>query len=161
MKKIIILMLAISTFAYGQESAITATGRRVILNEDFTWSFIEENTSEGFDFRKTHWGMNMEEVALSETLEKVESGSDDILMYNAKVSDYWKNDLYKDDYSKWGFAVSYGHYVKYASWETDKTEVDISLSGENFSVRHSIDYTSIELKDLQESTASNNAIEDL
>lgn len=75
--------------------------------------------------------------------------------------DYWKNDLYKDDYSQWGFAISYGHYVKYATWENDKTEIEISITGENFDISHKIDYSSVELKDLKESANTTSAIEDL
>jgi len=30
---------------------------------------------------------------------------------------FWKNDLYKDDYSHWGTAISLGHLVYLSSWE--------------------------------------------
>lgn len=215
MKKLIILLLTASTFVYSQETAITTTGKRVTLNDDYTWSYIEESTTESFDFRKTFWGMSKEEVKSSETATPYGEKSDYTLMYLSNISDldcvivyfftnnlltggryyftekhsndndylsdyenmkellskkygtpstdneYWKDDLYKDDYSSWGFAVSYGHYVRYAGWESDKTDIEIVISGENFSIRHQIDYYSVEFKDMKEEAYTKEALDEL
>ncbi len=49
----------------------------------------------------------------------------------------------------------------YASWDTDITEIEISLGGENYNISHKIDYSSVELKDLQQTAFTDNALEDL
>ncbi|QEN05205.1 hypothetical protein EW093_10935 [Thiospirochaeta perfilievii] len=157
----------------------------------------------------------MEEVASIETMEKLESGSDKVLMFNGNISgldcvivyfftndlltggryyftekhsnkndylidfnnmeelltkkygepteedDFWKNDLYKDDYQYRGMAISMGHYVKYATWEGDETDIEISITGENYSISHQIDYTSVELKDMKEAAFEGEAMDEL
>lgn len=214
MKRIILLMM-VSTIIYGQETAITTSGKRVQLNEDFTWSYVESTETETKDFRKTTWGMTMEEVKAVETATPYGDESDDVLMFLGEISElecvivyfftnnlltggryyftekhsndndylsdyetmkellskkygkpstddeYWKDDLYKDDYSSWGFAVSYGHYVRYAGWESDKTDIEIVISGENFSIRHQIDYMSVELADMKEEAYEKEALDEL
>lgn len=62
----------------------------------------------------------------------------------------WKNDLYKDDYSCWGFAISLGHLNFYSTWVTEETGITNDLYGENFSVNCIIDYTSKKLIHLRE-----------
>lgn len=61
----------------------------------------------------------------------------------------WKNDLYKDDYSQWGFAISLGHLMYYSIWETDKTDIIFSLYGDNYKLNTVIEYSSIELKEFE------------
>jgi hypothetical protein len=52
--------------------AITSDGKEVVLRDDSTWLYTDEERSVGdashIDFRKTKWGMNMEEVARVEDL---------------------------------------------------------------------------------------------
>ena len=67
-----------------------------------------------------------------------------------KDNKIWKNDLYQDDYSQWGFAVSLGHLLYYSTWETEKSEITIMLSGENYKTQLMIEYESIELKGFKE-----------
>lgn len=62
----------------------------------------------------------------------------------------WKNDLYQDDYSQWGFAVSLGHLLYYSTWETEKSEITVMLSGENYKTQLMIEYESVELKEFKE-----------
>jgi len=72
--------------------------------------------------------------------------------YGVPKSDdsYWRNDLYKSDYSEWGFAVSLGHLTYSADWETESTEISLILSGENYKIRLVTEYTSKQLKSLEE-----------
>lgn len=44
----------------------------------------------------------------------------------------WVDDLYKDEPSRYGFAVSYGHLKYFSRWDLDKTIVGGMLSGDNF-----------------------------
>lgn len=53
----------------------------------------------------------------------------------------WLNDEYKDDYSKWGLAVSLGHLEYNAIWNMDETEIMLRLFGENNEVKLVADYT--------------------
>jgi hypothetical protein len=72
--------------------------------------------------------------------------------YGAAKSDdsYWRNDLYKTDYSEWGFAVSLGHLTYSADWETESTEISLILSGENYKINLATEYTSKQFKSLEE-----------
>ena len=54
----------------------------------------------------------------------------------------WKNDLYKDDPDNWGMAVATGEMYCFANWETESTDISIQLWGDNFEIKHIIDYTS-------------------
>jgi hypothetical protein len=48
---------------------------------------------------------------------------------------YWKNDLYKDNPQKWGFAISLGHLIYGTIWENDRSKLFIDLSGENYKIQ--------------------------
>jgi hypothetical protein len=54
----------------------------------------------------------------------------------------WRNDLYKDDEAQHGFAVSLGHLVYEATWETKTTDIDLQLFGDNYEIHLFADYTS-------------------
>lgn len=54
----------------------------------------------------------------------------------------WRNDLYKDDEAQHGFAVSLGHLVYEATWETKTTDIDLKLFGDNYQIHLFADYTS-------------------
>ncbi len=62
----------------------------------------------------------------------------------------WKNDLYKDDRSHRGFAVSLGHLVCFATWETQDTDIFLVLRGDNYDIDLVLEYTSKELTGLEE-----------
>jgi len=69
-------------------------------------------------------------------------------------SDYeeivWLDDLYQDDPSHWGFAISVGDLIYQSFWKTDKTEIAMRLSGDNYEIRLLIKYFSKKLKHLEE-----------
>jgi len=60
---------------------------------------------------------------------------------------FWKNDLFKDDKSKWGMAISVGHLVYGVQWETPTTKITLKLSGDNYKIMLIIAYDSKELKE--------------
>lgn len=62
----------------------------------------------------------------------------------------WFNDLYKDDYQQWGFAISLGHLSYNSSWRTPKTKIDLVLSGDNYEISLVIEYTSNQFKGMEE-----------
>lgn len=72
---------------------------------------------------------------------------------------FWKNDLYKDDYSDWGMAISVGHLAYFSSWETQDTEIDSMLAGENFRINCIVEYCSKELKDIEKKAEEKKALE--
>lgn len=56
-------------------------------------------------------------------------------------NDVWKNDLYKDDKSKWGFAAACGHVSFFRYWKADDgSEIYILLRGDNFETSTTILY---------------------
>ena len=165
-------------------------------------------------FRKTIWGMSIEEVKISESLKKFKQGKDVLFFYGATIAlknmtiwyhfidnqlvragyllkesyinknhyidDYeyfkkiltekygrpktdetfWKNELFKDNYSDWGRAVSIGHLAYRSVWETPCTEIVLGLTGDNFGIGCLVAYTGknfvklIEKKQKQENSAS-------
>jgi hypothetical protein len=72
--------------------------------------------------------------------------------YGKPISDehYWRDKLYQDDFSKWGFAVSLGHLTYYSKWETERSTVFLGLSGENYKVNLVTEYKSKQLASLEE-----------
>jgi hypothetical protein len=52
----------------------------------------------------------------------------------------WKDSLYKDDPQKYGFAVSLGHLVYGATWETPETNIMVMLSGDNYKINLEVNY---------------------
>ncbi len=61
----------------------------------------------------------------------------------------WRGDTFKDEPSRYGMAVVTGNLVYVASWQTEETKIQLVLSGEDFDARLSIDYTSIELEEME------------
>ena len=186
-----------ATISVADEIAYTTSGKKVLLKDDGTWSYVKESSEDKnkFDFRKTTWGMSKEQVKLSEDIKPV-AEEKDLLMYETEVlhmkcyiaykfvgnilatviykfidrhsnendyiSDYsnvkvalnkkygtpefddinWKNDLFADEPSRYGFAVSLGHLVYQSKWETDSTDIILSLDGENYEIDHAALYYS-------------------
>jgi hypothetical protein len=62
--------------------------------------------------------------------------------YGTPVKDdnLWRNELYKSDPAEWGMAVSVGHLIYKASWETDRTTIMTGLRGDNFQITHGVIY---------------------
>lgn len=71
--------------------------------------------------------------------------------YGEPVDDktYWKNDLYKNDYQDWGMALAVGHLSKYSNWKFSDTEVWLSITGDNYEISHSAEYSSVKLAGLE------------
>lgn len=61
----------------------------------------------------------------------------------------WRDDLYKDDIQKWGFAVSLGDLYYFSDWQTQKTDIDLMLSGENYKISLVVEYDSKQFKGLE------------
>jgi hypothetical protein len=61
----------------------------------------------------------------------------------------WKNNLYKDDPTNWGLAVSMGHLTFSTLWANEKTNVVEFLSGDNFDIKFGVGYSSIEYSGLE------------
>lgn len=57
---------------------------------------------------------------------------------------FWFDDLYKDDPSDWGLAVSIGHLTQIATFETEEADIGVILKGDNYSVDLVIEYISKE-----------------
>ena len=58
------------------------------------------------------------------------------------VEDYeWLNDLYRDDISEWGFAVSLGHLKYYANWKFSNGSIFTVLKGDNYKISHIVRYS--------------------
>jgi hypothetical protein len=72
--------------------------------------------------------------------------------YGKPVSDtiHWKDNLYKSDPSHWGMAVAVGHMVKFTRWENPRTIIILYLTGDNFEIDLGIEYSSKELRALEE-----------
>jgi hypothetical protein len=63
---------------------------------------------------------------------------------------FWKNDLYKNNPNDWGMAVAVGHLVKFSDWETPTTLIILRLTGDNFKIQLGIEYSSKELRSLEQ-----------
>ena len=72
---------------------------------------------------------------------------------------FWKNDLYKDDYSRWGTAISLGHLIYFSSWETEDTEINNMLMGENYDISCIVEYSSKNLKEIEKKAKEKKALE--
>jgi len=55
----------------------------------------------------------------------------------------WMNPTHKDDYSKWGLAVSLGHLEYSAIWNFPETEIVLRLFGKNNEISLMAEYTGI------------------
>ncbi len=64
-----------------------------------------------------------------------------------KENTYWKNDLYKNDYSDWGLAISIGHLAFFSSWKINDMNIFLFLRGDNYKISCGIEYDSDKFKD--------------
>jgi len=58
----------------------------------------------------------------------------------------WRNDLYKEDYSNWGLAVSLGHLEYGSLWKNQEVEIFLSLSGENNKLSLKTEYKGLRIR---------------
>lgn len=52
----------------------------------------------------------------------------------------WRNELLRDQRTRWGDAVAAGHLVYYAEWRTGDTEVVMTLKSERLQISHEVVY---------------------
>ncbi|MDP8206716.1 MAG: hypothetical protein P9L92_08655 [Candidatus Electryonea clarkiae] len=85
-----------------------------------------------------------------------------IKKYGNPVQDdsIWKNDLYKDDYSDWGTAISIGHLVYFSNWKTNDTEISNMLMGENYDLSCIVEYCSINFKEIEKKAQDKKALDE-
>ncbi|MDG5816662.1 hypothetical protein QA601_16310 [Chitinispirillales bacterium ANBcel5] len=212
------VLLCLAAAAQGQITATTSDGRSVVLNEDGTWSFAQEETTDKAAelneesesqpaetasraeessseappqspaatnaFRNAKWLMSPEQVKDSETAT-LERETENTLVYdvtihgikstltymfsddqltsircnfnyshsnpnryykdfeslkNKLISDYgnpqedeqnWQNDMYRDNTSRWGFAIGVGFLSCKTQWHTDDASITLTISGAN------------------------------
>lgn len=72
----------------------------------------------------------------------------------------WSDDLYKEDTSKYGFAVSLGHLMLGTNFEDEVTKIFHLLKGNDYKVSHFIDYSSLELISLEKELRRNKIMND-
>lgn len=80
--------------------------------------------------------------------------------YSNKDDAFWLNDLYKDDVQQRGFAISLGQLFYQSNWPTQKTNIDLLLSGENYKISLVIEYVSKQFKNLEEKLKEKNTLKD-
>jgi hypothetical protein len=131
-----------------------------ISGKDFAciYTFLEDKLyNSGYFFTGEHTNKNLyidDYEELKETLTKKYDKP------KTDISGLWKNDLYKDDKSHWGRAISVGHLIYGASWETPTTEINLMLSGDNFKIKLILAYDSKELKEWVKQTKEKEASKD-
>ena len=128
--------------------ANTILGYKVKVNgKDFrcVYSFLEDKLyNSGYFFTGEHTNKNLyidDYKELKEILTKKYGKP------KMDIPGLWKNDLYKDDKSHWGMAISVGHLAYGASWETSTTKISLMLSGDNYKIELVLSYTSKELEE--------------
>jgi len=72
----------------------------------------------------------------------------------------WKNDLYKKHKQYWGDAVSIGHLIYSARWETQRTKIELRLSGDNYEIEMVLFYSSKELEEIRDKKYQENQLDD-
>ena len=58
----------------------------------------------------------------------------------------WRNDLYKEDYSDWGLAVSLGHLEYSSLWKNQEIEIFLTLSGDNNKLSLQAEYKGLRIR---------------
>ena len=123
-----------------------------------SYSFLEDKLyNGGYASTEIHTNENLyidDYEELKETLIK---------KYGKPKSDlgtFWKNDLYKDDKSQWGFAISIGDLVYGARWETPTTIITLMLRGDNYKILLILSYYSKELEEWVKQIKEEKAKED-
>lgn len=63
-------------------------------------------------------------------------------LYGNALSDKceWKNEIYRGDESKWGFAVSLGFLTCRTLWHNDRTQITLLISGGNHQITTNLEY---------------------
>ncbi|MBI9114985.1 hypothetical protein [Sanguibacter suaedae] len=122
------------------------------------YTFVDDRLANGrYALREEHSNLNFH-LSDYETLETLLTKK-----YGpcTEQQEFWSDDLYRDDYSQWGQAVAYGHYLKLTRWSGPETEVKLGISGDNFEVHVYIDYFATALEDVLHSKRQDRYLEDL
>ncbi len=91
MKAILLVMLLFAeTISFGQQILTDNDGKKVLLKADKTWEYLIEGGNkddklDGFDFRKTLWGMSKEQVKQTEVATLVKDEVD-VVIYSDIVA---------------------------------------------------------------------------
>ena len=64
------VFIFLSFHAFGDEEAVSSTGKRVILKDNGTWILAPVKAVSGKDFRNTNWGMTIDQVQAAEGIAK-------------------------------------------------------------------------------------------
>jgi hypothetical protein len=117
-----------------------------ISGKDFRcfYSFLEDKLyKSGYSFTGKHTNKNhyiTDYKNLKESLtKKYGKPKTDIVL--------WENNLFKNNKEKWGTAISVGHLLYRATWETPTTMIALTLSGDNYKIGLNIYYESKELEE--------------
>jgi hypothetical protein len=73
----------------------------------------------------------------------------------------WRNDLYREDRSSRGLAVSIGHLVYYTTWDIAKTKIKLELFGDNYEITCRIKYVGKQMKKYKEAEKNDQIQEQL
>lgn len=74
---------------------------------------------------------------------------------------YWHNELFHDDYSQWGLAISVGHVSFFEAWDEAETHIELQLHGDNHQVKLCVMYQSHALKHLLDAKREQSELEGL
>ena len=191
-----------SGITFGDEEAITLSGKRVILHEDGKWEYVKILDVNEAKFRDINWGVPPEVIRQAIALEPIVD-TNDLIIYRDRVGnleaelvfslvnncyvragymftedhsnrnlflkDYecigelletkygkpfmkdvnWRDDLYVDDESEYGFAVSKGDLQFATMWSIGSMRISHMLSGDNFDIRHNVLYSTEDTQKLE------------
>lgn len=73
----------------------------------------------------------------------------------------WKNPLFKDEKSSWGMAISIGHLIYLCRWNVENTEINLSLTGDNYSINHLLFYRNTTLSEKQDQAQEEKTLDQL
>ena len=131
-----------------------------ISGKDFRcfYSFLEDKLyKSGYSFTGKHTNKNhyiIDYENLKEILTK---------KYGKPKADIvlWENDLFRYDKQEWGVAISVGHLLYRATWETPTTMIVLALSGDNYEIGLNMYYESKGLEEWAKQTKEKEALKDL
>jgi hypothetical protein len=140
---------------FDRENDLVYNDTLMSLNMGVFYHFVENKlVSSGYGVIEKHSNKNLYINDYKELknvlLEKYGDPSDRWFDGEKYKEILWLNDLYKDNPSHWGFAISLGHLVYQSCWETDETEIVLKLNGDNYEIQLNLVYYSKKLKHLEE-----------
>jgi hypothetical protein len=66
-------------------------------------------------------------------------------LYGTPISDQkdWKNEMYKNDRSRYGFAISIGFLTCKTVWSNKRSQVSLNISGGNHKIKTNLEYIGV------------------